>query len=233
MAKPISDIDLEQQLFEGEPVIKFEKEVDRRNFLRYAGIIGVGSTLALAGCSSGSDEGDNGATPAASPTEDAAGENPDLGILNYALTLEYLEAEFYEKGIAGNSLSGREKELVTPIRDHEKAHVDALTTTIESLNGEPVAKPEFTFPAGTFTDKTKFLTTAQVFEELGVAAYHGQVKEIKNGEILGAAASIAGVESRHAAILNVLINKDPFPAAVETTKTKEEVLDAAKDFIKA
>lgn len=77
------------------------------------------------------------------------------------------------------------------------------------------------------------MKTASTFEELGVTAYHGQVTEIQNPTILGAAASIAGVESRHAAILATMIGGKPFPAPVEGTKTMGEVLEAAKPFIKS
>jgi rubrerythrin len=74
--------------------------------------------------------------------------------------------------------------------------------------------------------------TASTFEELGVTAYHGQVANIESAEILGAAASIAGVESRHAAILADLLGERPFPeATVEASATMEQVLEAAMPFI--
>lgn len=219
------------ELFGGQGVIRFDKPSDRRNFLKYAGIVGVGASLALAGCSQDKKSTD-GAVATDEPAE-STGTNPDLGILNYALTLEYLEADFYAQGLAGSALSGKERALVEPIGQHETAHVDALAATIKKLGGTPVAKPTFQYPAGTFTDKGAFLKTASVFEELGVAAYHGQVTKIQTPAILGAAASIAGVESRHAAILATLIGGKPFPAPVETTKTMDEVLAAAKPFIKS
>ena len=208
-----------QEIFNGEPVLSFNKEQDRRNFLKWAGIVGVGSTLAVGAYSRG---------PASAQAEDS-----DLEILNYALTLEYLEADFYNQGIDGGALSGRELDLVTPIRDHEDAHVAALTSTISDLGGTPVESPKFTYPKGLFTDKAKFLETASVFEELGVTAYHGQVTLVKNVDILGAAAAIAGVESRHAAILADLTGGNPFPAPVEATATMKQVLAAAKPFIKS
>ncbi len=211
-----------QELFDGKPVMVFTKETDRRNFLRWAGIVGVGAGLAVTGVGVG------GKQPAGAQTD----EN-DLEILNYALTLEYLEAEFYRQGLAGPILSGRERALVEPILDHENAHVSSLTATVKKLNGTPVDKPRFKFPEGTFTDKAKFLETARTFEELGVSAYHGQVTQIKADPILAAAAAIAGVESRHAAILQDLTGGDPFPAPVEMPKSKEQVLEAAKPFIDA
>jgi len=209
----------EKEIFNGEAVMSFENEHDRRNFLKWAGIVGVGSSLAVAGFSRGSVS--------------AQAEDSDLEILNYALTLEYLEADFYNRGVDGGVVSGRELALVTPIRDHEDAHVAALTSTINDLGGTPVKSPKFKYPEGTFTEKATFLETASVFEELGVTAYHGQVTLIKNVDILAAAAAIAGVESRHAAILADLTGGNPFPAPVEDTATMKQVLKAAKPFIKS
>lgn len=204
-------------LFDGKPAITFKDEEARRSFVKTAAIIGVGSTLV-----------------AATRSDPKAFANTnDLEILNYALTLEYLEADFYTQGISEGVVSGRELELITPIRDHETAHVKAVTDTINALGGKPVAKPEFTYPEGTFTDKTKFLTTASTFEELGVTAYHGQVPRVQDGDILAAAASIAGVESRHAAVIADLLGKNPFPSPFEKTMTMDQVLAAAKPFIAA
>ena len=207
------------EIFNGEAVMSFENDSDRRNFLKWAGIVGVGSTLAVAGLGRESVS--------------AQAEDSDIEILNYALTLEYLEADFYTQGVDGGALSGRELALVKPIRDHEDAHVAALTSTIEELGGKPVASPKFKYPEGTFTDKATFLETASVFEELGVSAYHGQVTLIKDPALLGAAAAIAGVESRHAAVLADLNGGNPFPAPVEATATMKEVLKAATPFIKS
>ena len=207
------------EIFNGEAVMSFDNDQDRRNFLKMAGIIGVGSTLAVAGFGRGSAS--------------AQAEGSDLEILNYALTLEYLEADFYNRGVEGGVLSGRELALVTPIRDHEDAHVAALTSTIKDLGGTPVKSPKFKYPEGTFTKKAAFLETASVFEELGVTAYHGQVTLIKDVALLGAAAAIAGVESRHAAILADMTGGNPFPAPVEGTATMKQVLKAATPFIQS
>jgi rubrerythrin len=199
-------------------VITFNNEMDRRRFLRSAAVIGVGGTLA--------------ATTLRDPNLSAQSASPgDLEILNYALTLEYLESDFYAQGIQGGVLSGRELELVTPIAAHEAAHVTALTDMVTQLGGTPAERPMFTYPEGTFTDRDAFLMTASTFEELGVKAYHGQVQAIESVDILAAAASIAGVESRHAAILASITGGNPFPAPVEGTLTMEEVLEAAMPFL--
>jgi len=208
-------------LFEGRPVITFGHETDRRNFLRWAGLVGVGAAF-VAGGGLGT-----GTAAAAAPSTVG-----DLGILNYALTLEYLEADFYGEGLKANLLHGRELALVTPIADHEAQHVAAITAAIKAAGGTPVARPKLTYPSGTFGSRTKFLATASQFEELGVTAYHGQVPLIKSGAVLGAAASIAGVESRHAAILADLNGGQPFPAPIEKHATKATVLKAVTPFLK-
>lgn len=205
-------------VFDGQPVINFRDDHARRRFLRTAAVIGAGSTLAAAGVHGGLAFGDN--------------KSNDLEILNYALTLEYLEADFYAQGVKGGSLSGRTLALIEPIVDHEEQHVKAVTQTIKDLGGKPVSKPKFTYPSGTFTNRTKFLTTASAFEELGVTAYHGQVARVKSADILKAAASIAGVESRHAAILADLIGGNPFPSSFEKRMTMKQVLGTAGKFIK-
>lgn len=209
----------EKEIFNGEAVLSFDNDYDRRNFLKWAGIVGVGSTLAVGGFSG--------------VIASAQAENSDLEILNYALTLEYLEADFYNQGVDAGVVSGRELALIKPIRDHEDAHVAALSSTIKDLGGTPVKAPGTKYPAGTFEDKAKFLKTASTFEELGVTAYHGQVTLIKSTDILAAAAAIAGVESRHAAILADLTGGNPFPSPIEDTATMKQVLAAAKPFIKS
>ncbi|MDQ3342083.1 MAG: ferritin-like domain-containing protein, partial [Actinomycetota bacterium] len=108
-----------------------------------------------------------------------------------------------------------------------------ISATISDLGGEPVKSPRFRFPDGVLDNRDAFLETASVFEELGVTAYHGQVTAIENGDILAAAAAIAGVESRHAAIIAQISGGNPFPAPMEATATMDEVLEAAMQFIRA
>ncbi|MEJ7658130.1 MAG: ferritin-like domain-containing protein [Hymenobacter sp.] len=92
---------------------------------------------------------------------------------------------------------------------------------MKDLGGKPAASRGFQFPAGTFTSRTKFLSTASAFEELGVTAYHGQVPRIEDPDILKAAASIAGVESRHAAIVADLLGGEPVPGLVREAHDHE------------
>lgn len=206
-------------VFDGQPVLQFRDEPARRNFIKIAALVGAGSTLVAATRRDKLAFGDATAN--------------DLEILNYALTLEYLEAEFYTRGLKGDILEGRDRDLVEPIRDHEQEHVKVVTQVVKDLGGKPAAKPEFQFPAGTFTDKAKFLATASAFEELGVTAYHGQVPRIDDPDILKSAAAIAGVESRHAAIVADLMGGNPFPAPFEASQSMAQVLKAAGQFIKS
>ncbi|HZG25631.1 MAG TPA: ferritin-like domain-containing protein, partial [Chitinophagaceae bacterium] len=133
-------------------------------------------------------------------------------ILNYALTLEYLEAEFYNMALASGGLipGGAARGAIQTIANHENAHVTFLMTAIKSLSGTPVAKPKFDFSAGSgsgngpfkdvFNNFDLFLSVAQTFEDTGVRAYKGRAAEIvQGGALLTAALQIHSVEARHAA----------------------------------
>jgi len=135
-----------------------------------------------------------------------------LDVLNYALTLEYLEAEFYTKGVAAAGLipAGAPMAAITTIRNHENAHVAFLRTAISASGGTPVGKPTFDFSAGNgtgtgpfanvFTNYVTFLAVAQTFEDTGVRAYKGRAGELlKGGDLLTAVLNIHSVEGRHAA----------------------------------
>ncbi len=213
------------KIFGGRPVLEFADEHSRRSFLRNAALVGVGVTYVA------TRPGD----PVAFGNADRAFKSDvaksDLDILNYALTLEYLEAAFYTAGLKAKLLKGRELELIDPIQQHEADHVKAVRTTITDLGGRPVAQPKVKFPDGTFSNRANFLKTAGVFEELGVKAYHGQVPLVKNPDLLAAAASIAGVESRHAAIIAQITGGNPFPAPIEANLAMGPVLKAAMPFI--
>jgi hypothetical protein len=156
----------------------------------------------------------------------------DVEVLNYALTLEHLEAAFYEMAGGydfgtdpyGNSIN----EYLMMIGEHEAAHVATLTDVITRLGGEPVARGTYDFGV---TDAASFLSTAAVLENVGVAAYDGAGAFIQDPALLTAAGSIVAVEARHAAYLNLITGVSPFPAAVETPLTPAEVLEAASAFI--
>ncbi|MHA6246690.1 ferritin-like domain-containing protein [Pontibacter sp. CAU 1760] len=131
-----------------------------------------------------------------------------VDVLNYALTLEYLESEFYQQGLDANgAIAAENRAFFTDVRDHEVAHVNLLKGVIESLNATPVSKPTFDFSAGGAfptwnSDPATFLTLAQAFEDTGVRAYKGQAANlVSNNNVLTAALQIHAVEARHAAIV--------------------------------
>ena len=134
-----------------------------------------------------------------------------LDVLNFALTLEYLEAEFYVKGLAAPGLIvTADRPAFQTISLHENAHVEFLRTTIVALGGMPVAKPNFDYTAGNgsmagpfadvFSNYATYLAVSQTFEDTGVRAYKGQACNLmSSNEVLRAALRIHSVEGRHAA----------------------------------
>jgi hypothetical protein len=169
-----------------------------------AGAAGAGSVL-LAACG---DDTSAGSAAAGGMTTTTGGGTSDLKIVNYALTLEYLEAQFYkdvlDSGVVKDKMLG---ELAKRIYEHERQHVEALTATAKSLGGKPAAKPKTKFQDVIDKGPTAVLETAATFENLGAAAYLGQAARIKSKDILAAALSIHSVEARHAAALNELAGR--------------------------
>jgi hypothetical protein len=153
----------------------------------------------------------------------------DVDIVNFALTLEYLEADFYKKGQA-LGLSSAVMKLAKEFGDAETQHVDALTQTVKKLGGTPAKKPTFTFP---IKDERSFLKLAQTLEDTGVAAYNGAAPQIQSKDVLGAAGSIVQIEARHAAAIRLQLSQPPAPGAFDGTKSKDQVLKAVKPLIKA
>ncbi len=144
-------------------------------------------------------------------------------VLQYALTLEYLEAEFYTLAVAkGTALfpDAASLQAFTTIRDHETAHVNFLKTALTSVSATPVSKPTFDFSGGkgsgtgpfkdAFTNYDLLLAVAQVFEDTGVRAYKGQAdKLMSNNDVLQAALQIHSVEARHAAHIRYMRRNKP------------------------
>ena len=154
-----------------------------------------------------------------------------MDILNYALTLEYLEAAFYEQALAEvPGLSKEVSDLATEIGKHEAEHVDALTATIEDLGGKPVKAPGVDFGKA-FADEAAFLELAQTFEDTGVSAYNGAAPSLESKELLATAGGIVQVEARHAAAIRLLRGELPADGAFDKTLTEDEVLKAVQPFI--
>ncbi len=157
----------------------------------------------------------------------------DVDILNFALTLEYLEAAFYTQALKQvPGLSGDVKSLATEIRDNETAHVDALTKTIKGLGGKPVAAPGVDF-GNAFSSQKAFLKLAQTFEDTGVSAYNGAAPMIESPDVLGAAGSIVQVEARHAAAIRLLNGVPITDGGFDKPLEQQDVLSAVKPFVKS
>jgi hypothetical protein len=154
----------------------------------------------------------------------------DVDILNFALTLEYLEAAFYQQKGKEVGLTGTAKQYAADFGDQEAAHVSALTAAIKQLGGTPVAKPTFDFPVH---DQQSFLALASTLENTGVGAYNGAAPMISGKAVLASAGEIVQVEARHAAAIDLLVGRSPTPnMGFDKALTKDEVLAAAGPLIK-
>jgi rubrerythrin len=156
----------------------------------------------------------------------------DIDVVNYALTLEYLEADFYTRAAKqAKGLRSDERRLVVELRDNEVEHVDALRATVQQLGGTPVKEPAFTF-GGAFASRTAFLKTANTLEDTGVSAYNGAAPRLESKEVLVAAGGIAQVEARHAALIRLARGKPPAPLAFDLPSSEEKVRAAIKPLIR-
>ncbi len=183
----------------------------RKRFFKMMGGAGAVSAFGIVLAACGDDDkqaADKNDDAVKSTTSAADANTSDLHILNYALTLEFLEADFYKQVIDSGIVKDKATaSLAKQFGETEQTHVDALTSTIKKLGGKPVSAPKTKF--GPTLDKglMAVLETAATVENLGAAAYLGAAGSIKNKDVLAAALSIHSVEARHAAALNSLVGR--------------------------
>jgi hypothetical protein len=183
----------------------------------------AGGTASAAGTSSAAAAG----TGTASSSSSAAASG-DLAIVNYALTLEYLESQFYAKVVKSGLFHGTDLSVLKTFGAEESQHVIALKKVAMSL-GTPAPEPTGKFPIHTAAQVTAL---AAAVENLGASAYLGQAGNIKSREILAAALAIHTIEARHAATLNLLLKKSPTPdGAFAKPMSMAQVLAVVKPFI--
>jgi hypothetical protein len=212
----LADIDVDGAIRESAEEVATDT---RAGFLRKAGITGA----AVVG---------GGAFLGALPQIAAAATIPasDIAILNFALTLEYLEAAFYAEANSMGKLTDKETaRFSTVVAQHEASHVAFLKKV---LGAKAVASPKFNFQ-GTTADQAKFQATADVLENTGVHAYLGQVPNIKTKAVLVGAGRILPIEARHAAWIRdirfaggTVTAETPAPAAFEDGFSKAAILKA-------
>ena len=203
--------------------------VSRRRFFALGGATGgAGALLAACGGNGNSTTSTASGTTAESDALAQFGKG-DLGIVNYALTLEYLEAAFYADVVGSGLFKGADLALIKGIRSNEDAHVAALEGTAKKLGGTPAPKPKTRFP---INDANQVLMLAATVENLGAAAYLGQAAAIQSPEVLAAALAIHTVEGRHASALNTLTGQPFTPdGAFAVPAEANDVLDQVKPFI--
>ncbi|WP_126663710.1 ferritin-like domain-containing protein [Haloterrigena salifodinae] len=215
-----------------------------------SGLAGVLATGAVGTAAASGDDHHAGADdttqdePADQPPEAVPDEfENDIEILNYALTLEYLEAVFYTRGLRNIDESALEQQFegrgpiqdqvvnrLRVVRDHEITHAEVLGQTVESLGGEPAQSPEFDFGTAV-QDPAEFIATAAMLEDIGVSAYAGAAPYIDTFELVPPALSIHSVEARHASFLRELNGEIGFPEAFDDPRSRSEVLELASGFI--
>jgi rubrerythrin len=162
----------------------------------------------------------------------AQGGGGDVDVLNFALTLEYLESAFYKEALGKTKLSSEAKKLATTIGENENEHVTALTKAVKDLGGKPAAVPKVDF-GNAFSSQKSFLKLAQTFEDTGVSAYNGAAPQIKSKQVLASAGSIVQVEARHASAIRTLNGNPITDGAFDKPLTMAEVLKAVKPFVKS
>ncbi len=199
-----------------------ELQTTRSGLLRRVGLVAGGGLVA-------------GLVPMALSRAQSGTSKNDVKILNYALTLEYLESAFYAEALDKGKLTGSVKNFAEVVAAHEATHVSALE---KALGSAAKKKPKFDFKSTTGSKKM-FLSTSKTLEDTGVSAYQGQADKIDASAILATAGSILAVEARHAAWVRDLIGAGkelkPAPDAFNPPLSMKEVLAAVGDtgFIKS
>ncbi len=167
-------------------------------------------------------------------TEDEPRDGPprgDLDVVNYALTLEFLEEDFYEAVVSSGVLGGREAELAEKILDNESEHVQALAAVAKDL-GKPVGRPATDFDSVISGGRDKVIRVAADLEGTGAGAYLAEAAKITSDDILASALAIHTVEARHASILNLLAGRSPVPdGAFATPIDRGEVQRRIRRFL--
>lgn len=194
-----------------------ENTLSRRGFIVLAGG-SVAAAPLLAGCGSDSANGEPGDLG-----------DGDVGILNYALMLKYLQADFYAKLAKSNLLSAEDERTMGKFGEEEDEHIASLRKEVEKLGGEPAEKLDTRF---TLKTRKEALELAGELENVGAAAYLGQLPKIESDTVLGTVLSIHSVEGRHASAIAQLLGEEFTPdGAFAKPATAKSVLAAVQPYM--
>ena len=232
---------------EGDLLARIEAPTQRRDFLRWSA--GAAAVALLAGCSDDATRSivEVQPPPVVPPVDPQNPSNApgvtlnfanDFGILNFAYALEQLEAAFYTQVVGSQyaGVSDRERRVLVDVRDHEIVHREFLRAAITALAPAGTLLPNLTpnFTSINFNSRESVLGAAQMFEDLGVAAYNGAARFLQSAELVGIAGKIVSVEARHAAAIRDLIrprSNNYAPDAFDRALSPSRVLAAADPFI--
>jgi hypothetical protein len=155
----------------------------------------------------------------------------DLDILNFALGLEHIETAMFRQVVASGQLTGEAADTAKMFGSFEQAHVDALTKALQGANYASIAAPgTYKFPA--FDTQESILKFLNVVAPIGVGAYTGAAKQLKDKALLGVAGAIVQVEARQLAILQALAgNKTPFSGPLSENFNADEVNSKIKPLL--
>lgn len=165
----------------------------------------------------------------------------DVGILNFALALEQLEAAFYTQVLQApyGGMDRFEQRVLRDVRDHEVAHVNFLR---KALGPNAIGAVPVNFSAVNFGNRESVLKTAMTFENVGVSAYNGAAQFLRNPAFLLAAGRIVSVEARHAAALSDLLfpyspafagNDVVDSGGLDVSRSPQEVVPLVQPYIAA
>jgi hypothetical protein len=160
----------------------------------------------------------------------AAPTTTDIGILDFALTLEQLEAAFYAAAESQLGLTGDARRFAREFGAIEDGHVDALAAALEDLGAEPAEAPEFDW-GSSLQSEAAFVKRAAQLEDTVVSALNGAGPMIQDKELLTAVGSIVQVDARQAALLRPLNGQPPTIAAFDQTLTQPQTLDAIAPYL--
>ncbi len=158
-----------------------------------------------------------------------AGIKDDIGLMEYLLSIEYVQSGLYRDAIKELDLSEDVQRLAEELRDQEVEHVDALRATIEEAGGTPPERLPLDFGSG-LASEAGFLKVANTLEDTLVSAYNGAAVRLESREFMAVFASLAQVEARHAALVRLAREKPPAPLPLDKTSNQQDVRTRIREF---